>query len=119
MEERKMPSCGYRHAHPELVERVHANMPREEHLFALAELYRVFSDHTRVRILFALLESELCVCDIAKVLGMSLSAVSHQLRVLKQARLVKYRREGKTVFYSLSDDHVRLILDQGLEHIEE
>lgn len=93
--------------------------PDDDILCDLAELYRVFGDSTRIRILYALFESEMCVCDIAQVLGMSISAISHQLRVLKQARLVKYRREGKTVFYSLSDDHVRSIIDQGIGHVEE
>jgi ArsR family transcriptional regulator len=119
MEEMTTPSCEYRHVHDELVKQVNAHMPTENVLLDLAELYRVFGDGTRIRILYALFESEMCVCDIATVLGMSLSAISHQLRVLKQARLVKFRREGKTVFYSLSDDHVRSIIDQGLEHVEE
>ncbi len=119
MNEKQAPSCEYMHVHHESVARVNANMPSEDVLMDLAELYRIFGDSTRIRILYALLESEMCVCDIATVLGMSLSAISHQLRVLKQARLVKYRREGKTVFYSLADDHVRSILDQGLEHVEE
>ena len=79
----------------------------------------MFGDSTRIRILYVLFEAEMCVCDIAQVLSMTTSAISHQLKVLKQAHLVKYRREGKTVFYSLSDDHVRSILDQGLEHISE
>ncbi len=119
MEDKTSPSCEYMHVHHELVERVNAHMPDEDLLIDLAELYRVFGDSTRIRILYALFESEMCVCDIAQVLGMSISAISHQLRVLKQARLVKYRREGKTVFYSLADDHVRSIIDQGLEHVEE
>jgi len=119
MNEKQAPSCEYMHVHHESVARVNASMPSEDVLMDLAELYRIFGDSTRIRILYALLESEMCVCDIATVLGMSLSAISHQLRVLKQARLVKYRREGKTVFYSLADDHVRSILDQGLEHVEE
>ena len=119
MEEKNLPACELMHAHEELVKRVHANMPEEDALLELSELYRVFGDGTRIRILYALFESEMCVCDIAAVLGMSVSAISHQLRVLKQARLVKYRREGKTVFYALSDDHVRSIIDQGLEHVEE
>ena len=119
MEEKITPSCDYMHVHRELVEQVNAHMPNEDLLIDLAELYRVFGDSTRIRILYALFESEMCVCDIAQVLGMSISAISHQLRVLKQARLVKYRREGKTVFYALSDDHVRSIINQGLEHVEE
>ena len=119
MEEIITPSCDYRHIPRELVEQVNAHMPDEELLIDLAELYRVFGDSTRIRILYALFESEMCVCDIAQVLGMSISAISHQLRVLKQARLVKSRREGKTVFYSLADDHVRTIIGQGMNHIEE
>lgn len=119
MNENRTPSCDYLHVHRELVELVNANMPDEDRLMELAELYRVFGDRTRIRILYALFESEMCVCDIAQVLGMTISAISHQLRVLKQARLVKYRREGKTVFYALSDDHVRSIINQGLEHVEE
>ena len=113
------PLCEYQHIHADLVAKVNANMPDDEVLYDLAELYRVFGDSTRIRILYVLFESEMCVCDIAQVLGMSLSAISHQLRVLKQARLVSYRRSGKTVFYSLSDDHVRSLIDQGLEHVSE
>jgi len=111
------PACGYIHVHTELVERVTQAMPEEELLYDLAEVYKVFGDSTRIKILYVLLEAEMCVCDIAQLLGMSMSAISHQLRVLKQARLVKFRREGKTVFYSLADDHVRTIIDQGMEHL--
>ena len=107
------------HAHNETVDKVNSDMPDEELLYDLAELYKVFGDSTRIRILYVLFEAQMCVCDIAQVLSMTTSAISHQLKVLKQAHLVKYRREGKTVFYSLSDDHVRSILDQGLEHISE
>ena len=109
----------YMHAHKETVDKVNSDTPDEELLYDLAELYKVFGDSTRIRILYVLFEAEMCVCDIAQVLSMTTSAISHQLKVLKQAHLVKYRREGKTVFYSLSDDHVRSILDQGLEHISE
>ena len=109
----------YMHAHKETVDKVNSDMPDEELLYDLAELYKVFGDSTRIRILYVLFEAEMCVCDIAQVLSMTTSAISHQLKVLKQAHLVKYRREGKTVFYSLSGDHVRSILDQGLEHISE
>ena len=94
-------------------------MPPDETLYDLAELFKVFGDSTRIRILYALFEAELCVCDIAQLLGLSQTAVSHQLRVLKNSKLVKFRREGKTVFYSLADDHVRRIIGQGMEHIEE
>lgn len=91
----------------------------EELLYDLAELYKIFGDSTRIRILYALFESEMCVNDIAESLNMTMSAISHQLRILKQARLVKYRREGKAMFYSLSDDHVKSIIEMGLEHISE
>jgi DNA-binding transcriptional ArsR family regulator len=94
-------------------------MPEEEILYDLAELFKVFGDSTRIKILWALDEDEMCVCDIAYLLNMTQSAISHQLRVLKQAHLVKSRREGKVVYYSLADEHVKLILDQGLIHITE
>ena len=94
-------------------------MPDEELLYDLAELYKVFGDTTRIKILYVLFESEMCVFDIAQLLNMSMSAISHQLRVLKTSSLVKYRRDGKTVFYSLADDHVRTIIGMGMEHIEE
>jgi ArsR family transcriptional regulator len=119
MEEKTLPQCEYRHVHEAFVKNIHDHMPCEDVLCDLAELYRVFGDSTRIRILYALFESEMCVCDIAQVLNMSISAISHQLRVLKQARLVKYRRDGKTIFYSLADNHVRSIIDQGMEHVEE
>ena len=112
-------ACEYMHAHPELIARVRAEMPAEEALYDLAELYKVFGDSTRIKILYVLFEAEVCVCDLAQCLNMTVSAISHQLRVLKQSRLVKSRREGKTVFYSLADEHVRTILGQGMEHIEE
>ena len=93
--------------------------PNAELLDDLAELYKIFGDSTRIKILYALLEGELCVCDIAKLMEVTQSAVSHQLRVLKSSKLVKFRREGKTVYYSLADEHVVRILSQGMEHIEE
>ena len=111
--------CEYIHAHQELVDKVNREMPDEEILYDLAELFKIFGDSTRVKILYALLEAELCVCDIAKLMEVSQSAVSHQLRVLNANRLVKPRKDGKTVFYSLADDHVRKIIAQGMEHIEE
>lgn len=98
---------------------IEERIPPDEIAYDLADLYKVFSDTTRIRILYALSCSELCVYDISVVVGMSQSAISHQLRVLKQAKLVKYRREGKTVFYSLSDGHIHTILSQGLEHVQE
>ena len=93
--------------------------PADEVLYKLADLYKVFGDPTRIRILYALSSGELCVCDIAEVLGMTQSAISHQLRVLKQTALVKFRREGKTVYYSLADGHIATILAQGLDHVQE
>lgn len=95
------------------------SIPSEEVLYDVAELFKVFGDATRVKILFLLLKNEMCVCDIAQILSMQQSAISHQLRVLKQARLVKFRREGKTVFYSLADSHVETMLNQGIEHVTE
>ena len=113
------PKCDYIHAHPEIIDAVTNQMPDEELLYDLAELFKVFGDSTRIKILYVLLESEMCVCDIAQLLNMTQSAISHQLRILKQSRLVKFRREGKTIFYYLQDDHVCSILSQGLEHLEE
>lgn len=111
--------CDLTFVHDDIVKKVNDEMPEEEILYDLAEFYKVFGDTTRIKILYILLKSELCVCDISQVLGVSQSAVSHQLRMLKQMKLVKYRREGKSVFYSLSDHHIELILRQGLEHISE
>lgn len=113
------PRCADTVVHDTVLADVRAGIPPDEHLYALADLYKVFGDSTRIRILYALFEAELCVCDIAELLSMSISAISHQLRVLKQAQLVRYRRDGKTVYYSLADDHVRTILGQGMEHVEE
>ncbi len=107
------------HDHAEAVERVRSELPDEDILYDLADLFRIFADSTRLKILYALYEEELCVGAIAQLLGMTQSAISHQLRALKQAKLVKYRREGKTIFYSLADNHVVTILAQGMEHIEE
>ncbi len=106
-------------ANQSLCERVLTDMPDEERLYDLAELFKVFGDTTRIRILYVLFEAEMCVCDIAEVLNMTQSAISHQLRVLKQARLVRSRRVGKQIYYSLADDHVRTIIGQGMDHIEE
>ena len=111
--------CDYIHVHEDIVAQVKENMPDDEILYDLAELFKIFGDSTRIKILYVLFESEMCVCDIAQLLGMTQSAISHQLRALKQSKLVKYRREGKTVFYSLADGHVRTILDQGMEHVAE
>lgn len=94
-------------------------MPAEEEIYYLSEFYKVFGDSTRIKVLYLLVNRELCVNDIANELAMTQSSISHQLRVLKQHRLVKFRRDGKTVYYSLADEHVETILNQGLEHIEE
>ena len=119
MEPLESPCCEENLVHQDAVERVRNLLPQDETLYDLAELFKIFGDSTRVKILYALLESELCVCDIAKLMEVSQSAVSHQLRVLKASKLVKFRREGKTVYYSLADEHVIRILSQGMEHILE
>ena len=109
----------YIHVDEESLHKVDEKMPPEEELQDLADFFKVFGDATRLKILYVLLCSEMCVYDISTILGMSQSAISHQLRVLKQMDLVKNRREGKTIFYSLADDHITTILSQGLDHIEE
>lgn len=118
-DEKIAPCCEFMHVHEQVVEKVLEVMPEQEELQNLAEFFRVFGDSTRIRILYALSQSELCVCDIASLLGMGQSAISHQLRILKQMRLVKFRREGKSVLYSLADSHIETILAQGMEHIRE
>ena len=105
--------------HKEILDKIRPEMPPEETLYDLAEFYKVFGDSTRIRILYALLESELCVGDMVALLGLSQTACSHQLRVLKNSKLVRFRRDGKTVYYSLSDDHVRSIIETGMEHVLE
>ncbi len=117
MDQQTALCCQEHHIHDEIVEKVNAEMPDEELLYDLAELFKVFGDSTRIKILYVLLESEMCVCDIAALLNMNQSAISHQLRVLKQSRLVKFRREGKSVMYSLADDHVHTMIAQGLDHV--
>lgn len=119
MEKETIECCECLQVHTDVVERVSSQMPDDEILYDVADLFKVFGDCTRIKILYALFESEMCVCDIADLLGMSQSAISHQLRVLKQTCLVKYRRDGKTVFYSLADAHIKTIFDQGLEHVLE
>ena len=111
--------CDFYQVHEDVVKAVTAKMPDEDELYDLAEIFKVFGDSTRIKIPYVLFESEMCVCDIAQLLNMNQSAISHQLKILKQSRLVKSRREGKAVFYSLADGHVRTIINQGLEHIEE
>ncbi len=113
------PRCDFIYVHEDVVKQVMEVMPSGEELQSLADFFRIFGDSTRIRILYALSQSELCVCDIASLLGMGQSAISHQLRILKQMRLVKFRREGKSVLYSLADSHIETILAQGMEHIGE
>ena len=114
-----IPHCEFMFVHPETIEKITKAMPDDDTLIDLAELFKVFGDSTRIKILSALSGGELCVCDISTIVGMTSSAVSHQLKILKNAGLVSFRREGKTVFYALADDHVMTILSQGLEHINE
>ena len=111
--------CDCNEIHEDLLKIVNDTMPEETELYDLAELFKVFGDSTRIRILYALFESELCVGDIAQLLNLSQSAVSHQLKLLKDAKLVKFRREGKIIFYALDDEHVRTIISMGMEHVEE
>ena len=121
MEKKKteIECCSEECVHEDLLKIVNDTMPEETELYDLAELFKVFGDSTRIRILFVLFEAEVCVCDLAEALHMTQSAISHQLRILKQNKLVNSRREGKSIFYSLADGHVRTIIAQGREHIEE
>ena len=105
--------------HPEVVDMVRSDLPDDEILYDLAELFKVFGDSTRIKILYALFEAEMCVADIAQLFSLSQSAISHQLQILKANKLVKYRREGKAIIYSLSDNHVLSIISQGMEHLAE
>ncbi|HOO79720.1 MAG TPA: metalloregulator ArsR/SmtB family transcription factor [Lachnospiraceae bacterium] len=118
MDERE-ERCEFIHVHDDIVKKVNQEIPPEEELYDLADFFRVFGDSTRIKILYLLLCSEMCVCDIAQLLNMGQSAISHQLRTLKQMNLVNVRRDGKTVFYSLADGHIASILSQGMDHIKE
>lgn len=118
-EKEEIEKCDFICVHEEVVRKVNERMPEEEKLFDLAEFFKIFADTTRIKILYVLMCSEMCVCDLAQLLSMTQSAISHQLRILKQMDLVKNRREGKSIFYSLADGHIKTILSQGLEHIEE
>lgn len=115
----EIDKCDCTIIHEDGVREVRGHMPEEENLLDLADLFKVFGDSTRVKILYALFKSEMCVCDIAALLGMTKSAISHQLRLLKQSKLIKNRRDGKVVYYSLDDEHVKNIFDQGLSHVSE
>ncbi len=119
MEQERVEGCDYIHVHEDIIHKVNEQMPEEDKLYDLADFFKVFADSTRIKMLYVLMCSEMCVCDLAQILNMTQSAISHQLRTLKQMDLVKNRREGKTVFYSLSDGHIKTILSQGLDHIEE
>ena len=112
-------TCGFLHVQQDTVDKVRRMLPDEDTLTRLSDLFKVFGDGTRIRILYALFEEEVCGCDLAQLLGMTQSAVSHQLRVLKQARLIRSRREGKTVFYALAADHVRTLPSNGTDPINE
>ncbi|MBR1824756.1 MAG: winged helix-turn-helix transcriptional regulator [Ruminococcus sp.] len=111
--------CAHSGVHKDIAEKVAKVTPDEDVLFKAAELLKIFGDSTRIRIIFVLCQSELCVCDIARLLNMTQSAISHQLKVLKEARLVSSRREGKTIFYALCDEHVKTIFYQAMEHVME
>lgn len=117
--ENDTPHCDFICVHADTVDRINDTMPDEDQLIDLSELFKVFGDSTRIKILTALSHGELCVCDLSKLVGMTASAVSHQLKILRGAKLVGCRRDGKTVFYSLADGHVNIILRQGLEHVTE
>ena len=119
MEKMEVECCDSIHYHTQTIHKVEEHMPKEQTLNELADLFKIFGDATRIKMLYVLLQSEMCVCDLAEMLGMTQSAISHQLRVLKQMKLVKNRREGKTVFYSLADGHIQTILNKGMEHILE
>ena len=111
--------CEMNIIHQDKVEDVKKIMPKDDLIYDLAEFFKVFADSTRMKIIYALMENELCVCDIAAIVGTTQSAISHQLRILKQAKLVKYKKEGKVVYYSLDDEHISEIVKKGREHIEE
>lgn len=111
--------CSCNIIHNDIVGKVKKTLPKDEILYDLAEFFKVFGDSTRIKIICALFESEMCVCDLAALLNVSQSAISHQLKTLKSARLVKYRRDGKVIYYSLDDEHVKHVFDEGLRHVTE
>jgi len=118
-EKSNLEQCSCKIIHEKTVKKVQEKMPQDEKLYELAELFKIFGDSTRIKILCALFSAEMCVCDLAALLNISQSAISHQLRILRQSRLVKPRREGRVVYYSLDDQHVQSIFDQGFLHITE
>lgn len=115
----EVKTCKCEHTHENVLERVRGLMPCEDVIYDVAELFKVFGDSTRTNVLMALFESEMCVCDISALLNMTKSAISHQLRILRQSKLVKSRKSGKEVFYSLADEHVRKIFEMAIEHVKE
>lgn len=117
--DKEMLRCDCNVIHQDVINSVSRNMPSQEDILDLSQLFKIYGDPTRLKILSALFEAEMCVCDMANLFNMTQSSISHQLAVLKQARLVKYRKEGKVVYYSLEDAHIRQIFDQGLNHIKE
>ena len=119
MKEDTAPCCQEPEIHLQALKKVRSQLPPDGRIYDLADLFKLFGDSTRLKILYALLGGELCVCDLAGLMEVTQSAVSHQLRVLKNSKLVKFRREGKTIYYSLADGHVERILSQGMEHINE
>lgn len=118
-DEEKIEVCKTTFVHEDKIRKIKEKLVKDEVLIELAEFFKIFGDSTRIKILSALLLEELCVCDLAAIVGTSQSAVSHQLRILRQAKLVKFRKEGKTVFYSLDDEHIAKIVDMGLAHVQE
>lgn len=112
-----MEACSIEAIHEDVIQKVKSKMPSDDNLLKLSDLYKAMGDLTRIRIISALVQSEMCVCDLATLLEMTQSAISHQLRVLRQAHLVNYRKEGKVVYYSLDDDHIKMLYDQGLVHV--
>ena len=118
-DENIIQKCSCTIIHNDIVEKVKKTLPKDEILYDLAEFFKVFGDSTRIKIICALFESEMCVCDLAALLNVSQSAISHQLKTLKSARLVKYRRDGKVIYYSLDDEHVKHVFDEGLRHVTE
>lgn len=109
--------CSLTVVHEDMVKKIKSVLPKEECLYDLAEFFKIFGDSTRIKIIFSLYNSEMCVCDLAEVIGVSQSGISHQLRLLKQMKVVKYRKEGRVVYYSLDDDHIYEILKAGFAHI--
>ena len=117
--ENQIETCEYIHVHQDIVDMVKHTIPTEDKLYNVSDLFKLFGDKTRMKILYVLSVSEMCVCDVATLVDMTQSAISHQLKKLKQGKLVKFRKVGKSVFYSLADEHVKTIIEQGIEHIKE